>query len=335
MLNHCWGNAVDAAGNLYVCDNNNRIRKINASGIISTFVGNGTAGFSGDGGAPALAEVNSPMTIAVGPDGSVYFTDTYNNRVRKITFTHPNIDSIVGIDTICVTTDVAFLDSTAEGSGTWSSSNPGVASVNSSGMVTGISTGVVTISYALSNSCGSGVTTKNVYVAGSPSFVLLVSDSIVCVGETITLGTTYTATGTWSSSAPAIATVSSSGVLTGITNGTVNITYTATNLCGSTSQSANFNVDCDLAVNSVKKGQESVLIYPNPNNSGIFTLLVSSTLSDIATITVQNEEGQTLKLLTVRTNIYNELSFDQPPGVYFVNIVSGEIKTTEKVVIIN
>jgi uncharacterized protein (TIGR03437 family) len=80
-----YGVAVDAAGNLYITSNA-RIRKVDAvTGMISTIAGDGTAGFSGDGGLATLAEVNGPQSIAVDASGNVYFADENNLRVRQLT----------------------------------------------------------------------------------------------------------------------------------------------------------------------------------------------------------------------------------------------------------
>ncbi len=79
------GVAFDRAGNLYIADSwNHRIRKVPPSGTVSTFVGNGRPGYSGDGGysTPQLA---FPTDIAFGPDGSMYIADKGNHRVRKLT----------------------------------------------------------------------------------------------------------------------------------------------------------------------------------------------------------------------------------------------------------
>jgi sugar lactone lactonase YvrE len=79
------GVAVDASGNLYIADyNNQRIRKVDTNGIISTFAGDGTAAFSGDGGPATNAEVNYPEGVAVDASGNLFIADTYNDRIRKV-----------------------------------------------------------------------------------------------------------------------------------------------------------------------------------------------------------------------------------------------------------
>lgn len=91
-LNNPIGITLDAAGNFYIADNSNhRIRMINeATGIISTFAGVGTAGFSGDGGLPTAAELNYPYTIMFDAVGDIYIPDGFNHRIRKVSFCTPN-----------------------------------------------------------------------------------------------------------------------------------------------------------------------------------------------------------------------------------------------------
>jgi sugar lactone lactonase YvrE len=77
--------AVDSSGNLYIADtNNNRIRKVSATGIISTVAGTGTAGFGGDGGLATAAQLNGPVDVAVDSLGILYIADANNNRIRKV-----------------------------------------------------------------------------------------------------------------------------------------------------------------------------------------------------------------------------------------------------------
>jgi sugar lactone lactonase YvrE len=80
------GVAVDAAGNLFIADTyNNRIRKVTAAGIISTVAGNGSAGFSGDGGPATAAQLGGPSGVAVDAAGNLFIADTYYNLVRNVT----------------------------------------------------------------------------------------------------------------------------------------------------------------------------------------------------------------------------------------------------------
>ncbi len=79
------GMAVDGAGSLYIADScQQRVRKVTA-GILTTFAGTGTAGFSGDGGPASNATLSSPMGVAADGAGNVYIADRDNRRVRKVT----------------------------------------------------------------------------------------------------------------------------------------------------------------------------------------------------------------------------------------------------------
>ncbi len=79
------GIAVDLSGNVFVSDQgNNRIRKINTAGTISTVAGTGASGFSGDGGSATGAQLHSPWGIVIDNSRSIFIADYENNRIRRI-----------------------------------------------------------------------------------------------------------------------------------------------------------------------------------------------------------------------------------------------------------
>jgi trimeric autotransporter adhesin len=97
-LNAPEGIALDDLGNIYISDNlNNKVRKINAkTGIITTVAGNGTGGFSGDGGPATSAELLKPGNIAFDRQGNLYIADLFNQRIRKVSKATGIITTIAG-----------------------------------------------------------------------------------------------------------------------------------------------------------------------------------------------------------------------------------------------
>ncbi len=85
-LDHPHGIALDAAGNLYIADSDNwRVRRVSASGTISTIAGNGLNAESGDGAAATAASFSDVQSVALDASGNLYVADTSNRRVRLIT----------------------------------------------------------------------------------------------------------------------------------------------------------------------------------------------------------------------------------------------------------
>ena len=77
--------AVDSLGNVYIADaNNNRIRKVNTTGIITTFAGTGGSGHIGDNGAATAAEIGAVLGLAADNSGNIFISDGYNNIIRKV-----------------------------------------------------------------------------------------------------------------------------------------------------------------------------------------------------------------------------------------------------------
>ena len=96
-LNDPDGVNFDALGNLYIADVvNSVIRKVDTAGNITTVAGNGTAGFSGDGGPATAAELNGPFGVVPDSAGNLYIQDTLNARIRRVDATTGIITTIAG-----------------------------------------------------------------------------------------------------------------------------------------------------------------------------------------------------------------------------------------------
>ncbi len=94
-LNNPQGIAVDRDGALLIADTYNRVvRRLDRNGTLTIIAGS-VAGLSGDGGPAIQAQLNLPMDVTVGPDGSVYVADAANSRVRRIT-TDGKIQTVTG-----------------------------------------------------------------------------------------------------------------------------------------------------------------------------------------------------------------------------------------------
>ncbi|NDC42746.1 MAG: hypothetical protein EBZ77_14560, partial [Chitinophagia bacterium] len=147
--------------------------------------------------------------------------------------------SIVSPRTICLGGTVAFTDTFS--GGTWTSYNPTIASVSTTGVVTGLDTGFATISYSATIACGLSIDTQMIRViAGSTVSAGTISGtSVICTGTTTILSDTASG-GAWSSNATGIASVSATGVVYGVSPGTAIIRYMVAGTCNT--DTATFNI---------------------------------------------------------------------------------------------
>lgn len=105
-LNNPVGLAIDKAGNIYIADDhNNVIRMVTPAGIINSVAGNGTAGFSGDGGPATAASMDLPIGIAFDTAENMYIADVRNNKIRRIDKVTRVITTVAGTDSAGYTGD--------------------------------------------------------------------------------------------------------------------------------------------------------------------------------------------------------------------------------------
>jgi hypothetical protein len=165
--------------------------------------------------------------------------------VKIFTYVDASVASVSGTSPLCIGGTATYTANSAVlsgGTGTWSSGNTGIATVNpTTGLVTGVGPGTTTITYTINGGCGSTPPSASQSVTINPnaSIASVSGASPVCVGGTAT----YTAnsavlgggSGAWSSSNTGVATVDPvTGVVTGVAAGTANIIYTITGGCGGT-----------------------------------------------------------------------------------------------------
>ena len=201
-------------------------RAITGAGTIcagsSIVLSDPTSGGTWSSSNTSIATINPTTGVVTGVSGGSV-TITYNLGTGCIATTtlsvNPN-SPIVGIPLLCETATIALSD--AISGGTWSSSNTSIATVDGSGIVTGVSAGAVTISYSLGTGC---FTTINVTVSPAPLPGPITGGAPICTTSTTTLSDNITG-GTWSSSNTSIATIGSgTGIVSGLSGGTVIITY--------------------------------------------------------------------------------------------------------------
>ena len=180
-----------------------------------------------------IATVNTLTGVVTGVSSGVD-NITYSmptgcfNKVLETVNPLPFVPAITATTTtVCVNSSITYANTIL--GGVWSSGNTSIANVSATGIVTGMSAGATTITYKFTNIFGcSSQATLGVTVNPIPAVAIMTGPADVCAGATITMSDA-TPGGVWSSSNNTIATVNSSGVVTGIAFGSVTISYTVTN----------------------------------------------------------------------------------------------------------
>ncbi len=256
----------------------------------TTLSSSGTGGGTWSSSASGVATVSSAGVVTGASAGSATITYSVTNSCGTQNATSPmtvnplpNAGTISGATSVCNAASTT-LSSSGTGGGTWSSSASGVATVSSAGAVTGVSAGSATISYSVTNGCGTNVATSSMTVNPLPNAGTISGASTLCTASTTTLTSSGSGGGTWSSSNTARATVDASGVVTGVAAGAVTISYSVTNGCGTNVATQAMTVNTAASAGTIS-GATSVCVAANTTLSTTGTGGTwSSSATGIATI---------------------------------------------------
>jgi bacillolysin len=201
--------------------------------LLSTPTGTGyTYQWQKDGIAIAGA-TNANYTASLGGDYTVIVNQSVCDSVSMpltVILDSVYTANITGtVTSLCTGQTTTLTDATA--GGVWSSSNAAIASVSTGGVVTAIATGVVTISYSVTNICGTAIATYTLTVNAPTALTPIAGSLTVCEGSNTSLSNA-TSPGVWSSSTTTIATIDAAGVVSALIAGTSTISYTHTNVFG-------------------------------------------------------------------------------------------------------
>lgn len=211
--------------------------------------------------------------VAHGVD-SIRYTIT-NSCGSAVASTAITVDTVIvaapiaGPVTVCVGASINL--SNAYTGGAWTASN-GKATVNASGMVSGVTAGVDTITYSFSNACGLYTSTKVITVEVPTSAGTITGTSPICSGT----WAAYTATvpgGVWLSNDASVATVDLSGFVTGRAQGSAIISYMFNNSCGSSVATATVNIEraVSMITGSDSVGLGMMTTFSDTVTGGIWT----------------------------------------------------------------
>ncbi len=174
--------------------------------------------------------------ISSGTDSIIYtITGSFCSASTGILITispAPSAGTITGPTNACIGSSVSLID--AATGGTWSASNSH-ASVSGSGVVSAITAGRDSIRYSVSNACGTATATATITIDSGTYAGIITGPSGVCAGSYVALSDAVSG-GSWSVSNPH-ATISATGIVSGVTAGSDSVLYTFSNACGTATTS--------------------------------------------------------------------------------------------------
>ncbi len=341
-----FGMASDAAGNFYITDNCNCIRKINSAGIISLFAGDTGMtgfGFGGDGGPATAALFKYTGNMACDAAGNLYVADAGNGRIRKIN-TAGMITTYAGSDTIGYGGDggPATNAKLMSPGGGMKFDNAGnlyfidgerVRKIDAAGIITTIAGG----------GTGGGITYGDGGPATNASFNTPGDMAIDATGD-VFIADTYHFRIRKVNTTGIINTIAGTGMhgysgdggdpIYAKISGTFAITFD--------NKGNLILVDADAScvraikftqgIDSVNKNEIGLHVFPDPTE-GNFTLQLTTATNEQAKVTIENMIGQKVAELTFMTNQNTPMSMQVAPGMYIVTAVTTGGTQSSRIII--
>ena len=248
----------------------------------------------------------------------------------------PIVGSVTGAAALCVGSTLNLGDSTTGGA--WTAIN-GTATVSATGMVTGVSAGMDTVVYTVTNICGIGAAGAVVEI-DSPYHANVSGFNHACIGEHPDTLAGTPAGGTWSVMNP-LDSVSSTGLFYGVVVGKDSVFYSLTNACGTSRAAVMVAVytkaECDSlnGVRVVTANNGAITVFPNPN-SGSFTIVLPE-LRTNTTVVIMDMYGNVVMSKSIDDNTSNEIPFDVygvANGTYMIKVTSGDNNYVGRVIIL-
>ena len=260
----------------------------------------------------ATVDVNGLLTGVFQGRTTISYTVTNATTGCETTVTYfvtinalPSVDPITGNNTVCIGQTTQLANATA--GGTWSTSNAAVATVNTNGLVIGLTAGTVTISYASANATGcDAVVNYIVNINDLPTVAPIIGNNTVCIGQTTQLANA-TAGGVWSTSNAGIANVNVNGLVNGLAEGIVTINYTVTNLSGcETVVSYNVSINALPIVGPITGMSQITITQSAQLSNSTIGGVWSTSAPSIATIDASGRvTGLALGTTTIRYTVTN------------------------------
>lgn len=350
QLNGPFALTMAPTGDIYFADGYNHVvRKISATGIITTYAGKITAGYSGDGGQATAAELNNPVGLALDKAGNLYIADNHNNVIRKVT-TAGIISTVAGNTLVGKTGDggpataaslslpIGVAIDTAGLMYIADSRNNVIRKVNAAGIISTIA-GDFTSGYSGDGALAVAAKldsperisfddANHLYISDYYNNVIRKVDAVTGIITTIA-GTGFGAgsggaTGNFSGE-DSLATKAELYLPHGVAFDHLHrmcIVDRANQVIRRVGPAKPID---NTEVNTLANGNGAHFsVYPNPAQAGIFSVLLSSVRNEPVEIFITNTLGATVKRFTTLTNKPTRVEIGSVPGIYLLNTTTAD-----------